>query len=49
MTLQLSDFRFVAKALPNKGQRPRELARTMLAALGVSVRSGDPLNWMREI
>ena len=31
MTLQLSDFRFVAKALPNKGQRPRELARTMPA------------------
>ena len=31
MTLKLSDFRFVAKALPNKGQRPRELARTMPA------------------
>ena len=31
MTLELSDFRFVAKALPNKGQRPRELARTMPA------------------
>ena len=27
----LSDFRFVAKALPNKALRPRELARTMLA------------------
>jgi glycine cleavage system aminomethyltransferase T len=31
MTIQLSDFRFVAKAIPNKGHRPRELARTMPA------------------
>ena len=31
MTLELSDFRFVVKALPNKGQRPRELAHTMPA------------------
>ncbi len=31
MTLELSEFRFVAKAVPNKGQRPRELARTMRA------------------
>ena len=31
MTINLSDFRFVAKAIPNKGHRPRELARTMPA------------------
>ena len=38
----------VAHVLTYSAHR-RELARTMLAALGVSVRSGDPLNWMREI
>ena len=31
MTTDLSHFRFVAKALPNQGARPRELARTMPA------------------
>ena len=31
MTINLSDFRFVAKAISNKGHRPRELARTMPA------------------
>ena len=38
----------VAHVLTYSAHR-RELARTMLAALGVSVRSGDPLNWLREI
>ena len=31
MTTDLSHYRFVAKALLNKGARPRELARTMPA------------------
>ena len=38
----------VAHVLTYSAHR-RELARTMLAALGVSVPSGDPLSWMREI
>lgn len=38
----------VAHVLTYSAHR-RELARTMLAALGVSVHTGDPLNWMREI
>ena len=31
MTVDLSHYRFVAKALLNKGAHPRELARTMPA------------------
>ena len=40
-------YGIVAHVLTYSAHR-RELARTMLGALGVSVRAGDPLNWMRE-